>query len=82
MQNALMVGYTKVPYTFEHLSSILDDKKSVELNTIKHSEIVGLEIYRSYHDRKFEWMKNKGEACEIELTHLWLPTEIQGIHSW
>ena len=47
-------------------------KKSVELNTIKHSENVEFEIYSSYHDRKFEWMKNKGKACEIELTHLWL----------
>lgn len=72
MQDALMVGYTKAPYSFEHLSSILDDKKSVELNMIKHSEIVEFEIYRSYHGRKFEWIENKGEACEIELTHLWL----------
>ena len=68
-----MVGYTKKTYSFEHLSSILDDKKSVELNTINHSKIVEFEIYRSYHDRKFEWMENKREACEIGLTHLWLP---------
>lgn len=72
MQNALMVGYTKSPYSFDHLSSILDDNKSAELNTIKHSKIVKSEVYRSYHDRKFEWLKNKGKACEIELTHLWL----------
>jgi hypothetical protein len=72
MQNALMVGYAKIPYSFEHLSSILDDKKSVELNTVKHSKIFEVEIYRSCHDRKFEWMENKGKACEIELTHLWL----------
>lgn len=72
MQDALMVGYTKVPYSFEHLSSILDDKKSVELNMIKHSKIIEFEIYRSYHDRKFEWMENKGKSCDIELTHLWL----------
>lgn len=73
MQEALMVGYTKAPYSFKHLSSVLDDKKRTALNTIKHHEIVNFEIYRSYHSRKFEWLENRGKACEISLTHLWLP---------
>jgi len=73
MQDALMVGYTKEPYSFKHLSSILNDKKSTELNTIEHYEIAKFKIYSSYHSRDFEWLENRGKACEILLTHLWLP---------
>lgn len=78
MQEALMVGYVTAPYSFtkpsevENLSTVLDDKKSCELNTKSHFKSAKFEIYYSTHDRKFEWLENRGKACSIAVSHLWL----------
>jgi len=72
MQNALMVGYVKTPYSFKKLVSVLDDKKNAVLNTTNHSEIDEYAIYRSSHKREFKWLKGRGQACPIVISHLWL----------
>ena len=76
MQDALMIGYTIGPYSFEHLSSVLGAQKSAELNTIEHFRIEELGVYRSNHVRRFEWLENRGNASDISLTHLWLRVRI------
>lgn len=73
MQDALMIGYVKEPYSFEKLASVLDDdKKSGTLKTTAHSAINEYAIYRSSHKREFEWLENQGQACPISVSHLWL----------
>lgn len=73
MQNALMVGYEKEPYSFKKLASVLDDsKKSAALKTINHSAVDEYAIYRSNHNREFEWPESRGQACPIMVSHLWL----------
>lgn len=73
MQDALMVGYVKKPYSFGHLASALDNNnKSIDLKTINHSFISGSATYISNHKRTFEWPESGGIACSIEVTHLWL----------
>lgn len=72
MQEALMIGYVTHPYSFGYLSSALDEPKNKEFNIIDHSQIVGLNLYRSIHDRRFNWLENRGKACKIEVNHLWL----------
>jgi len=74
MQDALMVGYVKEPYSFKKLASVLhDSKKSAVLNTINHYAVDEYAIYRSSHIRAFEWPKRHGHACPISVAHLWLP---------
>jgi hypothetical protein len=76
MQNALMVGYVKAPYSFKKLSSVLNGEKSAEFKTVDHFEMVEFEIYRSNHDRDFDWPEHQGKACEIAISHLWLPVSL------
>lgn len=73
MQDALMVGYVKAPYSFKKLASVLDDKKSAALKTTNHSAVDEYTIYCSNHNRDFEWHENRGHACPISVAHLWLP---------
>ncbi len=74
MQDALMVGYVKAPYSFKKLASVLDnDKKNAALKTTNHSAVDEYAIYRSSHKREFEWPENRGQACPISVAHLWLP---------
>ena len=73
MQDALMIGYAKAPYSYKKLSSVLDDSRSDYLNTIQHSEFSKFEMYRSTHNRNFDWMEKRGQACCINLSHFWLP---------
>jgi hypothetical protein len=73
MQNALMVGYVKGPYSLKKLVAVLDDaKKNAALKTINHSKVDEYAIYRSIHKREFEWQESRGQACPIEVSHLWL----------
>ena len=74
MQDALMVGYAKEPYSFKKLASILEGgKKSASLRTTDHFVVDAHAIYRSNHKRGFEWPESRGQACEISVAHLWLP---------
>lgn len=73
MQNALMVGYVTGHYSFKKLASVLDDGKSANLKTNSHSEVDEHTIYRSSHKRVFVWPERRGQACQISVTHLWLP---------
>ena len=73
MQDALMVGYDKGDYSFGKLASVLDDgRNSAFLNTTNHS-VVNEYMYRSNHKREFKWPKKRGQACPINVSHLWLP---------
>jgi len=73
MQDALMVGYVKEPYSFKKLASALDDgKKSADLKTTNHSVVDEYTIYCSTHNRDFEWPGKRGHACPISVVHLWL----------
>nr|WP_319397111.1 hypothetical protein [uncultured Desulfobacter sp.] len=72
MQDALMIGYVTPPYSLDHLSSVLDGPKNMEFNIVEHSEIVETDLYHSTHDRKFNWLENRGKACRIKVNHLWL----------
>lgn len=71
MQEALMVGYVTGHYSYKKLAAVLNKKESTNLKTNDHSEIVP-SIYRSNHDREFEWQGNSGHACPISVSHLWL----------
>ncbi len=74
MQDALIVGYVKEPYSFKKLASVLDDgKKGAALKTANHSAVDEYTIYCSSHSRDFEWPENRGHACPISIVHLWLP---------
>ena len=74
MQDALMVGYTKTPYSLKKLASVLEgDKKSAPLWTTDHFVVDKHAIYRSDHKRGFEWPESRGQACGISVAHLWLP---------
>jgi hypothetical protein len=73
MQDALMVGYVKGHYSFIKLASVLDDKRSADLKTTNHSAVDEYAIYRSSHNREFEWPQRRGHACPISVAHLWLP---------
>jgi hypothetical protein len=73
MQDALMVGYARINYSFKNLTSVLDDAKSVDLRTNGHSETAEYSIYCSSHARDFEWPENRGQACQISVSHIWLP---------
>lgn len=73
MQDALMVGYVKGRYSFIKLASVLDDgEKSAALKTTIHSAVDEYGIYRSSHNREFEWPESCGQACPITVSHLWL----------
>jgi hypothetical protein len=73
MQDALMVGYVKGRYSFIKLASVLDDQKNEAiLKPIEHSAIDEYEIYHSSHKRDFHWLENRGRACPITVSHLWL----------
>lgn len=73
MQDALMVGYVKKPYTFTKFSAALDNQNNnIDLKTIAHSESTQ-GLYRSRHKRTFNWLERHGQACPIEVSHLWLP---------
>lgn len=71
MRDALMVGYVTGHYSYEKLASVLNKNESANLKTNNHSEIVP-SIYRSSHEREFEWPDSRGHACQISLSHLWL----------
>ncbi len=74
MQDALMVGYVKAPYSFKKLASVLEGgKKRITLRTTDHSTVDEHAIYSSNHKRGFEWPESRGQACEISVAHLWLP---------
>lgn len=73
MQDALMVGYVSGNYSFDKLTSVLDDPKCADMKTNTPYKADNYPIYRSSHDREFEWLKNRGKACQISVSHLWLP---------
>lgn len=73
MQDALMVGYVKNPYSFKKFASVLDDKKkNDDMKIIEHYEVDEYSIYRSCHKREFEWPESRGQACPVTVSHLWL----------
>jgi hypothetical protein len=73
MQDALMVGYVKTPYSFKKFASILDDKKkNDDMRVIDHNEDDEYSSYCSCHKREFEWPENRGHACPVKISHLWL----------
>ena len=73
MQDALMVGYVKTPYSFKKFASVLNDKKkNDDLKIIEHYEVDEYSIYRSSHKREFEWPESRGQDCPITVYHLWL----------
>ena len=73
MQDALMVGYVREPYSFEKLAVTLGDVvNKVAFGTSEHSYIENHEVYFSSHERKFDWLDSQGQACPIEVSHLWL----------
>jgi len=73
MQDVLMVGYATECYSFTNFVSVLDDgKKSAVLKTTNHSAVDEYAIYRSSHNRDFEWPESQGQACPIMVSHLWL----------
>lgn len=74
MQDALMVGYIKGPYSFKKLASVFDNTKyKTTFKTANHSITDDPIIYRSNHKRDFKWLENRGQACPISVTHLWMP---------
>jgi hypothetical protein len=74
MQDALMVGYVGDHISFKKLASVLDNSgQKYALNTMSHALVNEAAIYYSSHDRTFEWPENCGPACQILVTHLWLP---------
>ncbi|MDD3275454.1 MAG: hypothetical protein PHP93_00195 [Kiritimatiellales bacterium] len=74
MQQALMVGYVKHPYSYTNLSTALDlEGHKIDLNTISHCTGAGGVLYQSVHDRTFQWLEDRGVACSIEVSHQWLP---------
>lgn len=75
MQDAMMVAYVTGQDSFKKLASVLDSGKTANLMTHSHSEVADYMIYRSSHKREFDWPKNRGQACQISVTHLWLPLE-------
>ncbi len=73
MQDALIVGYVTGQYLFMNLASVLDDHKNrATLKTIEHSTVDEYEIYHSSHKRDFHWLENRGQACPVTASHLWL----------
>jgi len=72
MQDALMVGYVTGHYSFERLASVFEDRKNAIFKTNCHSEDDKYAIYRSSHQREFEWPERRGQACQISIGHLWL----------
>lgn len=72
MQNALMVGYVKGHYSFRKLASVLNGNKRAILKTTNHSTVDEFGLYRSLHDRDFQWPEGWGQACPITVFHLWL----------
>lgn len=73
MQDAMMVGYVRGRCSFRKLASVLDDdKNNAALKTVKHSAVDEYAIYRSSHNRDFQWPENRGQACPITVAHLWL----------
>jgi hypothetical protein len=74
MQDALMVGYFAGTPAFNKLSSALSEGKNRSiLKTSGHSSLDKHNIYQSRHERGFEWPDNRGKACAITVSHLWLP---------
>ena len=71
MQDALMVGYVNGKYSFEKLASVLSKNENANLKTSNHS-VMEPAIYRSIHEREFEWLESRGQACRISVSHLWL----------
>ena len=73
MQDAMMVGYVTGTYSFKKLASVLNDgKSSAGMKTTGHSSVDDYGIYRSSHQRKFNWPEGYGQACPIFVSHLWL----------
>ncbi|NOQ46105.1 MAG: hypothetical protein GQ559_05460 [Desulfobulbaceae bacterium] len=73
MQDAMMVGYVSEPYSLDKFAAILNDgKKCTALKTINHSTVDEKTIYRSSHNREFNWPQSRGQAGPIEVSHLWL----------
>lgn len=73
MLDALMVGYVKGNYSFVKLASVLDDSKNnAVLKTTDHFVVKINEIYRSSHNRAFEWIEGHGQAKPITVSHFWL----------
>jgi hypothetical protein len=71
MQNALMVGYVSGHYSFAKLAAVFSKGESANLKTVDHSPIK-LSTYRSNHIRDFMWLEERGQACRISVSHLWL----------
>jgi len=73
MQDAMMVGYVSEPYSLDKFAAILNDgKKCTALKTINHYTVDEKTIYRSNHNREFNWPQSCGQAGPIEVSHLWL----------
>jgi len=77
MQQALMVGYAKAPYSYQHLNCTLASRSpNTEFNTLQHGPVEGTDLYRSIHDRHFDWMKKHEKACPITISHIWLKQKV------
>jgi hypothetical protein len=72
MQEALMVGYCAPAFSFADLEATLDKRATSFLNTVTHGHTSDAMLYRSTHQRKFNWLENNGKPCPITVSHLWL----------
>ena len=76
MQDALMVGYERGKDSYDTLARVLDDRKTTAgMNIIQHFLVDEHNIYQSEHARNFEVAENRGPACSITVSHLWLRVE-------
>ena len=71
MQEALMIGYSNSKNSQSKLAIGLDNSNSAFLNTVSHSSLDSNHIYKSQHNRNFEWLDNYGKVCPIKVYHLW-----------
>lgn len=81
MQEGMMLAYTRDGRTIEkHLTPAMNERKNdlailqelapVHLPAAAASESAEV-VHTSKHRRDFEWMDEKGPACDITVYHLW-----------
>lgn len=71
MQDAMMIGYVN-NNSFKKLESVFSDAESSIINIDSCVKIDEYSILHSSHTRKFEWTNDRGQACRIVISHLWL----------
>jgi hypothetical protein len=81
MQEGMMLGYARDGRTIEnHLDPAMAERKTnlaivqdlapVDLPAAAATESAET-VHTSKHRRDFEWLDNKGPACDITIYHLW-----------